>query len=634
MKKWLLGLSIGLRLKLIISVSVSIIMIILGIIFYNYQKDTVFDQAKQNCYATIDDLIRFTQNEIDASSDKIGYFGNIAAYYLESMGKPREDKNELIEYKTKSYITKNDTFVYVPAIYRGNVRLQGDSSIIDSLKKMGITHFIYYQKVGQFYVEIIHSEKRWRIKNYEAWTTGINGAGCGWKLVKDTSFKRSDWAGRWIQGIRLFLKEGDEIKGAIVVGIDERNEKKLRKTFNSKVFYKTGKCYQINDKGFMTFHPEKPDGWITSDTACKLIIAEKKNTLSYIAVKDSLGNKKFYFYKYYDKTYNNIVIEIPDKELFKTVYDLRNGLIISIIAILVVIFIIVTWVTNAITNRLNKAVALAKSISEGDLTFSIPIDSADELAELASALNQMTNVLNDTVNSINTTVSIIDDTSTDLMDISKNIAEGANTQASSIEEITASVEEMTGNVEQNTLNARETESISKQSAENIVNSSTVLRESVTYLSEISDKITLINDITFQTNLLALNAAIEAARAGTYGRGFAVVAAEVKKLAERSRIASDQISEVSQKGMKIANEAGAKLSQHVPMVQKTAELVKNITTSSIEQNVGIEQINSSIQGLNTITQQNATEASRISKSIAGLSDNSKKLTELINFFRTT
>ena len=245
----------------------------------------------------------------------------------------------------------------------------------------------------------------------------------------------------------------------------------------------------------------------------------------------------------------------------------------------------------------------------------------------------MNSILSDTVNSINGTVSIIEHTSGDLINVSKNIAEGANNQASSIEEITASMEEMTSTVEQNSYNAKETETISNQSAINIVNSSKVLHESVNYLTVISNKITLINDIAFQTNLLALNAAVEAARAGEYGRGFAVVAAEVKKLAERSRIAADEISEVSQKGMKIAHEAGTKLSEHVPMVQKTAELVKNITVSSIEQNSGIEQINESIQGLNTITQQNAIEANRISDSISDLSEKSKNLKNLITFFKT-
>lgn len=311
---------------------------------------------------------------------------------------------------------------------------------------------------------------------------------------------------------------------------------------------------------------------------------------------------------------------------------MRNVIFIGTLLLIVLIFFFITYISNSITTRLNKAVYLAQSISKGNLTETIPIDSHDEVAELSQALNEMTTILNNTVHQIYRTVDTIDTTSKELIDISRNIADGANNQASALEEISASMEELTSTTEQNTSNARETESISNNSATNIAKSSEVLYESVTYMKEISNKISLINDIAFQTNILSLNAAVEAARAGEYGRGFSVVAAEVKKLAEISREAADDIGKVSKKGMQIANEAGSKLAQHVPMVQRTAELVKNITVASVEQNSGIEQINSTIQSLNTVTQRNAMEANRIADNIALLSSNSKTLNQLIAFFK--
>jgi methyl-accepting chemotaxis protein len=357
------------------------------------------------------------------------------------------------------------------------------------------------------------------------------------------------------------------------------------------------------------------------------------NNANYVVLNDSLGTTKYLFYRYNPMVYNNVVIEIPEKEMFKSLYVLRNGIFIAIVVIIICIYLVTTLVSNSITNRINKAVEQAKCISSGDLTSSIPIDSSDELAELGIALNQMNNVLKETVSGITSLVETVNETSEELINTSNNIAEGANNQASSLEEISSSMEEMTSTVEQNTFNAKKTALISDGSANNIQQSSDVLHKSVSYLNEIVNKISLINDISLQTNILALNAAVEAARAGEHGRGFAVVASEVRKLAERSRIAADEIGKVSKAGKDVAQEAGTKLSEHLPLVHQTADLVREITASSIEQSSGIEQINNAIQGLNNITQQNAKDASNIAENINNLSENSKKLAQLINFFKT-
>lgn len=638
MGKFFLRLSIGARLKIVISISFSVLIISLGVFLYFHQKKIIFDQAQQNCYATIDDLIRYTQNEIDASVDRIEYFHNEALYYLNEQGKVRENKNENLSYKAFITDTDRDTIIHVPALYIDNKQLQGDTTISRALRDFGINYFIYYQKVGKYFVEIINTENEAALLNHTTNITVENAGWSEWQLEsKEQRIKHSAWVpgnpGRWVQGMRSFVTKNGKIVGAITVAIDERNEERLKSTFNDKVFYKTGICFMVNDKGLRTYHPTMPDSLMPNDPVISRMIAQEMTDNSYFSLKDGEGNLNYYFYKYHPTTYNNIVIKIPSRELFAPLYGLRNGIVIAVLISLIVIYFIINLVVRSITSRLNKAVGLARNISNGDLTTSIEIDSSDELSELADALNKMNTVLNDTVNGITSSVGIIDHASKGLISVSRNISDGANDQAASLEEISASMEEMTSTIEMNTNNAQKTESISEESSVNILNSSNVLNESVNYMGEIAEKISFINDIAFQTNLLALNAAVEAARAGEHGRGFAVVAAEVKKLAENSRVAADEISAVSGKGMKVAQEAGQKLSEHVPMVQETAELVRNIAAASVEQNSGIEQINDAIQGLNAITQQNASEASRIAESIHELSENSKTLSGLINFFKT-
>lgn len=636
MTKFLLNLTIGLRLKLSISILVSVIIIGLGIVLYNYQKDIIFEQAKQNSYATIEDLIRFTQNEIDASHDKIGYFGQVTTTYLNSLGTFKQKNSEEVPYHAFISYSQDQTLIKVPAIYRGNTRLQGNTTILPELNKMGIEFFIYYQKTGTHLVEILSSHNQEALKNNVTFAFPLDYSGI-WHIndLKDSVFTCSHWAGnKWVQTIRLLTKdENNQINGVMIIGIQERNEFKLGQTFLSKKFYTNGFCYQLTNNTEVTFHPHLQNFTKIKNPAIEHITSENMITApSYTIMTDSVGVKKYLFYKFCNANFNNIIIEIPEKEIFTSLYALRNGIIIAIILLIISIYFIISFIANTITKRLDKAVEHAKSISSGDLTSSIPIDSSDELAELGVALNQMNKVLKDTVTGITAIADKVNDSSVELINISNNIADGANTQASSLEEISSSMEEITSTIEQNTFNAKKTAAISDESAKNIQNSSDVLHESVTYLNEIVDKISLINDISFQTNILALNAAVEAARAGEHGRGFSVVASEVRKLAERSRVAADEIGKVSNTGKAVAQEAGTKLSEHLPLVHQTADLVREITASSIEQSSGIEQINNAIQGLNNITQQNANEANNIAENIKRLSENSKTLTQLTNFFK--
>jgi len=153
------------------------------------------------------------------------------------------------------------------------------------------------------------------------------------------------------------------------------------------------------------------------------------------------------------------------------------------------------------------------------------------------------------------------------------------------------------------------------------------------MKEIASKISIIEEIARQTNLLALNAAIEAARAGEHGKGFAVVAAEVRKLAERSQKAAGEINQLSGTTLKVSEKAGEMLDKLVPDIQRTAELVQEITAASKEQDTGSEQINQALQQLEKVIQQNASASEEMASTTEELTGQADQLLSALGFFRT-
>jgi methyl-accepting chemotaxis protein len=191
---------------------------------------------------------------------------------------------------------------------------------------------------------------------------------------------------------------------------------------------------------------------------------------------------------------------------------------------------------------------------------------------------------------------------------------------------------MNATIRQNADNAAQTETIAQKSAADALSSSAAVAEAMVALKEIAGKISIIGEIARQTNLLALNAAIEAARAGEHGKGFAVVAAEVRKLAERSQAAAGEISQLSTKTSEVSERAGAMLTKLVPDIQKTAELVQEISASSKEQASGADQINGAIQRLNDIIQKNVGAAEAMSATSGELAQQADLLQSTITFFK--
>ncbi len=323
--------------------------------------------------------------------------------------------------------------------------------------------------------------------------------------------------------------------------------------------------------------------------------------------------------------------KMTDEENGIVAKNARNLMIGLCIAGVVIALLFGFFISNIISNPLRKGVAFAQAVAAGDLTQKIDLNQKDEIGQLAQALNEMVTKLGSIVGEVMTAADNVASGSQELSATAQQMSQGATEQAASAEEVSSSMEEMASSIRQNTDNAMQTEKISIKSSVDAREGGKAVVETVAAMKEIATKISIIEEIARQTNLLALNAAIEAARAGEHGKGFAVVASEVRKLAERSQSAAGEISGLSTRSVAIAEQAGEMLTKMVPDIQKTSELVQEITASSKEQDTGAEQINKAIQQLDQVIQQNASASEEMASTSEELSSQAEQLQDSISFF---
>ncbi|MBZ0164107.1 MAG: MCP four helix bundle domain-containing protein [Notoacmeibacter sp.] len=314
-------------------------------------------------------------------------------------------------------------------------------------------------------------------------------------------------------------------------------------------------------------------------------------------------------------------------------YSTARTMMLAILTVAVLIAVLsATWIVLNISRGVSNAVNLARAVASGDLHASANAKSNDEIKDLIDALNQMVAKLREVVGEVTTATRNVASGSQEMSAAAEQLSQGAVEQSSSTEEASASVEQMAANIKQNADNAAQTESIARQAAMDAQSSGKAVGEAVKAMETIADKILIVQEIARQTDLLALNAAVEAARAGEHGRGFAVVASEVRKLAERSQAAAQEISGLSGNTVKSAQSAGEMLAKLVPDIQRTAELVAEISAASNEQNAGASQINAAVQQLDKVTQQNTSAAEEMSSTAEELASQAEQLQSSINYFR--
>lgn len=316
-------------------------------------------------------------------------------------------------------------------------------------------------------------------------------------------------------------------------------------------------------------------------------------------------------------------------EVFRQQMMRQAGIALVVLAILVAFSIMVV---RGITRPVRSVMGVVEALASGDLTVEAKSDSKDEIGLLLANVAAMTARLRDVIARVADGADAVSNASNQVAATSQSLSQSTSEQAASVEETSAAMEQMAASILRNKDNARVTADIATGVAAQATQGGQAVMETVSAMQQIAEKIGIVDEIAYQTNLLALNAAIEAARAGEHGKGFAVVASEVRKLAERSQVAAQEIGDLASGSVRLAEGAGKLIREMVPSIEKTATLVMEIANASEEQSSGAAQVSMAVGQVSQATQHNASASEELSATAEEMHAQAADLQDAMGFFR--
>ncbi|WP_338668273.1 methyl-accepting chemotaxis protein [Pseudodesulfovibrio methanolicus] len=392
-----------------------------------------------------------------------------------------------------------------------------------------------------------------------------------------------------------------------------------------------GYCYMYDDRGKVLAHPDS--SLIFKDLSGSSFIQEGLRQKNGFIEYEWDGAVKYMAFGQVKRTGWIVALTAERSDFLHEANQLQFRLVVGGgVALIVILALVFVVIRRLVSKPLAVIAEKAELVSRGDLSVDFSGRFSGELARLRDSFEAMVDSLGKVVEDIQSGSENVASGAEELSATAEALAQGATAQAGGVERLSSAIEQISASINNTASNAKETESLAAQAAKDAQEGGEAVAEAVSAMSDIAEKISIIEEIARQTNLLALNAAIEAARAGEHGKGFAVVAAEVRKLAERSGVAANEISELSASSMTVANRAGKMLERLVPDIQKTSELIQEITASTQEQNSGANDINTATTELDRVIQQNAAASEETSSTSEELSGQAVQLQQTVSYFK--